>query len=51
MKLIKLETYRTRFTGQTVAECPDCHIVVAGWDDDDLDESGALYHHCDGGAE
>jgi hypothetical protein len=30
------------FTGARVAECPDCHSVCAGWDEDDLDDEGRL---------
>jgi hypothetical protein len=48
MKLIKLETYNTRFTGNTVAKCPYCDIIVMGLDADDFDENGALFHHCEG---
>ena len=51
MKQVELEMDHTRLTGQPVAKCPECHIVVVHWDSDDLDENGALFHECDGGAE
>lgn len=32
----------TRMTTQLIAECPQCHMVCAYWDDEDLDEEGHL---------
>ena len=42
-----MRTYHTHFTGAYVAECPTCHRICAGWDDDDLNDDGQLECSCD----
>ncbi len=41
-----MESYRTPFTGQTVARCPECGRILAYWDEDDLNEAGELECWC-----
>jgi hypothetical protein len=41
-----METYRTYFTGQFVAKCPECARVLAYWDEDDLNDAGELECWC-----
>lgn len=33
---------RTNWSGALIAECPDCHLICAYWDEEDLDEDGRL---------
>ena len=40
-----MTTYRTRLTGQLVAQCNECGTVCTYWDEDDLNEDGLL--ECD----
>lgn len=42
-----MRTYHAHFTGAYVAECPVCHRVCAGWDEDDLNDDGQLECSCD----
>lgn len=42
-----MRTYNAHFTGALVAECPACHRVCAGWDDDDLNDDGQLECYCE----
>jgi hypothetical protein len=44
-----MEHYRTVFTGQWVARCPECGAVAVCWDADDLNEDGQLVCQCEGG--
>jgi hypothetical protein len=37
--------------GAYVATCDNCRTVCAGWDDEDVDEYGALWHECAGADE
>lgn len=43
-----MRPYTTHLAGNFVAACPRCNVVCAYWDDEDLDEYGALRCYCDG---
>lgn len=42
-----METRRSHFGGNVVAECPQCHTVCAYWGEEDLNEDGQLECHCE----
>jgi hypothetical protein len=40
-------TYNAHFGGHLVAKCPTCQSVCTYWDDEDLNDDGALECHCE----
>ena len=42
-----METYNTRMGGALVAKCPECGVVCASWDHDDLNDAGQLVCYCE----
>ena len=41
-----MQTYHSRLSGNSVAECLNCGCIVAYWDDEDLDENFNLLCYC-----
>lgn len=44
---VVMRTYHAPITGAYVARCPECDIVCAYWDDEDLNDEGELLCYCD----